>query len=394
MWFRTIVIGLSCLLSACASYRVAETAECDVGPVRLLTDFDQARASDCQRLGPASFAVTVAPEATPINPSSWYAFDLVSNTSRKIRVRLNYADAGHRYHPKLSTDLKTWARLVEDDVAVSDDRSTATLTIPVQRGRSRVAGQDVLSPSERLDWVDDFARRADLDVVTIGSTVEGRPIMAMRAGLQSTDAPLIILLGGQHPPEVPGVFGMRAFLETLFFSGEASRAFLDSHSVLIVPEMNLDGIARGHWRLNSGLVDLNRDWGPFTQAETVAVANEIARLSSAGQRPALMLDFHATRQNIFYTPEDDAGLEPPNFTSAWLGQIEDAWPGEMPARSASHNPGLPTSRSWFVKTYNAPALTVEFGDETSRRDINALAELYATALMDLGALDATQERQP
>jgi hypothetical protein len=31
---------------------------------------------------------------------------------------------------------------------------------------------------------------------------------------------------------------------------------------------NPDGVDKGHWRLNDGGVDLNRDWGPFTQPET------------------------------------------------------------------------------------------------------------------------------
>ena len=42
-----------------------------------------------------------------------------------------------------------------------------------------------------------------------------------------------------------------------------------------------DGVADGHWRHNDGGKDLNRDWGPFTQPETQAVAGVLEKLAAS-----------------------------------------------------------------------------------------------------------------
>ncbi len=386
---------LSCLaamLAACASAPEPADAPCNVGPVQLRADFPQARAAECSRTGPAGFSVTIAPEATPINPSPWYAFDIIAAREDEVSVALNYTGAKHRYQPKRET-MSGWQALPETAISLAQGAQRADIRLQVGEGRTRVAGQEVLPPAEREAWVEGFAERAGLGHTDIAITADGYRVTALSGGSDTPGAPLVIILGGQHPPEVPGVIGLRAFLEALLLDPSSAETFLKTHKVLIVPEMNLDGIARGHWRLNTGLVDLNRDWGPFTQPETRGVRDEINRLLVAGYRPVLMLDFHATRRNVFYTSPDDAGLTPPNLTRRWLAAIAARWSGEMPARSSSHNPGLPTSRSWFVETFGAPGLTVEFGDETPRSEIRSLARIYAGTLVEVLATPPTGERK-
>jgi len=384
---------LATLLAACASIPVPPGPTCEIGPVQLHVDFPQARAASCQRTGPESFSVTIAPEATPINPSPWYAFEIRAYHDADVSVALNYTESRHRYRPKREI-TGGWRALPEGAVSAEEDGRRAVISLNVPDGRTKIAGQEWLPPAERQAWVERFAAQAGLASRNIGQTVDGRPVTALSGGSDAPGAPLVIILGGQHPPEVPGVLGLRAFLEALLLDPARADAFLQSHRVLVVPEMNLDGVQRGHWRLNTGLIDLNRDWGPFTQPETRAVRDELARLVAAGHPPALMLDFHATRRNVFYTAPDQAGLSPPDFARRWLAAIDTRWAGEMPARSSSHNPGLPTSRTWFVETFAAPALTVEFGDETPRGDIEDLAGVYADALVEVLGTATAPEAEP
>ena len=156
---------------------------------------------------------------------------------------------------------------------------------------------------------------------------------------------------------------------------------LETHRVLIVSELNPDGVDGGFWRLNSGLVDLNRDWGPFSQPETRAVKAELDRLTQAGARPVLMLDFHATRQNTLYTPRHEASLDPPEFASLWVARIDAIYEGVLPHVSAGHNDERPTAKVWFAEQYGAPGITVEYGDETARQEIDALSVAFAQALV-------------
>ena len=42
--------------------------------------------------------------------------------------------------------------------------------------------------------------------------------------------------------------------------------------VIVYPLMNPDGVDEGHWRHNTGGIDLNRDWAHYNQPETRQVA--------------------------------------------------------------------------------------------------------------------------
>ena len=94
-----------------------------------------------------------------------------------------------------------------------------------------------------------------------------------------------------------------------------------------------------------------------------------------------MLDFHATRQNTFYTPRHEASLDPPEFASRWIAQIDQIYEGALPKVSAGHNVAHPTAKVWFAEQYGAPGVTVEYGDETASQEIDTLSVAFAQALV-------------
>ncbi|MBI1235354.1 MAG: hypothetical protein GC188_01560 [Alphaproteobacteria bacterium] len=369
--------GLLFTLAACASI----PSDCTSGDVRLTQGFSGAPAHTCTRTGPAAFRLTVAPESMPINPSPWYAFDLETANPVEVRVELAYALHAHRYPPRIDRGEDVWELLPAESVSVGEEGRTATLDVTIAPGTSRIAAQEVFGLRQRAQWRAGFAASAGLDRRTIGHSVDGQPIEALSRRASDPSAPLIVILGGQHPPEVTGVLALRAFLQTLF-DPSSPDAILDRFEWLIVPDLNPDGIERGHWRHNLNQTDLNRDWGPFNQPETAAVRAEIEARVSQGQTPFLLLDFHSTYRDVLYTPPDDFGLSPQNFARHWIAGIDAIWPGPGPAfeRGPNHNPGLPTAKTWFAETYSAPGLTVEFGDQTGRIRIAELAQTAATAL--------------
>lgn len=379
------------LLGGCHHLPHEVPADCSTGEVRLLAAFSQAGAGECVRLGPASFGVTISPETRPINPSPWYAFDIAADDTAEVEAVLRYDASRHRYQPKRSDNGGAWVRLPESDVQPARDGVQVKLNLSVPTGRTRVAAQEVFDVDERKAWVEGFASRASSDAASIGKSIDGRDLLAIRLLDADRPKPLVIILGGQHPPEVPGVIGLRAFINRLVMDHNAiTRDF----GFLIVPELNPDGVERGHWRTNAGLVDLNRDWGPFTQPETRAVRDEIANLVELGFTPVLLLDFHATRRNIFYLPEPDSLGRGASFAAAWLAAIDAIWPGDMPEGRAGHNPDNPTAKTWFTATFAAPAITVEYGDEVDRGELRDLAEASADALAGVlpGAIEKETRR--
>lgn len=371
-----LVVVLSAL-TACASL----PADCARGDVRLTQTFSGAPAYACTRSGPSAFRLQVTPESTPINPSPWYAFDLEATRPGEVSIELAYSESTHRYPPRIDRGDGVWDLLPGAAVSVDAEGRLATVNVSVAPGSSRIAAQEVFGVEERALWRARFSVEAGLDRRTIGWSGEGRPIEALSRAAASPGGRLIVILGGQHPPEVPGVLGLRTFLETLF-DPYGPGSMLDLFEWLIVPDLNPDGVEQGHWRHNSAHTDLNRDWGPFTQPETAAIHAELEARQRQGQTPFLLLDFHSTYRDVLYTPPDDLGLLPRNFASDWIGIFDCIWsgPGTAFDRGPGHNPGLPTAKTWFAETYGAPGLTVEFGDETDRGRIGALAETAALAL--------------
>ena len=385
-------------LSGCASEDAPDRAErqpvsadsaCDLGTVRLTQSFPGAPRSSCVRTGPAAFRLTIVPERPDINPSPWYAFDLHGRRTEAVpaaEVVLEYAESRHRYRPKRRTVDRGWQALPEHAVSTSDDGREARLRIPLSAdadGRQRIAAQEVLDVADRRSWRREFAERNGYSRSVIGESLQGRPIEALHRASSVDDSPLVVIFGGQHPPEVPGVLGHRAFMEGLERLVGESAELVDRIEWLFIPNLNPDGVEAGHWRLSAGGVDLNRDWGPFTQPETRAARRAIAERIDSGSRPILLLDFHATRRDVLYLPAQSEALDPTDLAGRWAGAIRQRMPsGEAFPQSRSHGVGRPTAKTWFADTFGRPGITVEFGDETDRRHIDRLAGAAAEALAD------------
>lgn len=357
---------------------ITAAAECRSGGASLHFDFEGASASACAVTGARDFALLVTPEhAPPINPSPWYAFRYKAAGDAPVTVTLRYAGARHRYAPKQRGVDGIWR---DWQVEAAADGEGATIRLPA--GEGVIAAQEIITPGDARADLSRWSAATGARVLTLGHSHDGRPIEAIRLG--RADAPrLVILLGRQHPPEVTGAIAMRAFVDAL--AGRA--ADLGDLQFLVVPMLNPDGTARGHWRANRGGVDLNRDWGTFTQPETRSVKAWLDALP-AGVRPVLMVDFHSTRTNLFYVQgPGEASVAQQQFLAAWLEGREDAlagYPFTLEPRNA--NPGSGTAKNWFHRTYAIPSYTYEVADDADRPAARAAARALAESL--LPALEA------
>ena len=353
-----------------------QTGTCRTASASLHFDFPGASASACAVTGESDFAVLVTPEhAPPINPSPWYAFRY--ETRGEATVTLRYLGGQHRYAPKRSDGRGQWAALPAEPTA---DGKGALVRLP--GGKGIVAAQEIMTPQDTAADLARWSAASGAAVFTLGLSHDGRPVQAIRLGRPDA-LRLVVLLGRQHPPEVSGAIAMRAFVDTL--AAQASK--LGDVQVLVVPMLNPDGVARGHWRANRGGRDLNRDWGLFTQPETRSVKAWLDALPPA-VRPVLMVDFHSTRSNLFYVQGDaEASAAQQRFRAAWLDGRENAFAGypfTLEPRNA--NPGSGTAKNWFHATYAIPAYTYEVADEADRDATRAAARALAQSL--LPALDA------
>lgn len=382
------IVGIAAFgLAGCATVpppTVADAPEplCESRSVSLFTDFAGAPAMKCAILGEHSFALLVTPEhAPPINPSPWFAFRYETGDAAPLDVRIDYLGGKHRYAPILDNGQGLRAA----QAVIAQDRASVQLTLPA--GAGTVSSQELVVPQDAEGLVGEIVATADGEDFVIGSSLDGRPIHAARMG--DADAPrLIVLLGRAHPPEVTGALAMDAFLKTLAEHFARDPALRARYQVLAVPMINPDGVFHGHWRAGRGGVDLNRDWGEFSQPETRAVGDWLASLLP-GVRPVVMIDFHSTRENLFYVQGEAEATQPQSaFRERWLGsklkQFAD-YPFKLEPRNA--NPGSGTSKNWFHREYAIPAYTYEVADDADRAALRGVARELAADL--LPALEET-----
>jgi hypothetical protein len=349
-------------------------------------DFEGASRSVCYVEDERTISILVTPEhVPPINPSPWYAFRYTAADDGAFTVHVRYLGVRHRYVPKWRGRGDPAALSVN----VANDGSTVSITLPA--GEGVVSGQPLLTAAHYDQQLAQLADIARGHRIRLGSSHDGRAVEAIHLGYANAPR-LVILLGRQHPPEVTGAMAMDAFSQTiakLVGSGAIDPA---TFQFLIVPLLNPDGVARGHWRANLGGVDINRDWGPFEQPETRAVADWLSK-RPAGVKPVLMLDFHSTNRNLFYVQGEEASAQAQRFLASWLGGKETAFEGySFSIEPRDANPGSATAKNWFKTTYAIPAYTYEVGDQTDPEAIRTAAEALAQTMIP--ALVSALETSP
>lgn len=377
---RACPIAAAALVLLVAAGCAAPEAKWQAGPdcgyegIAFTASFAGGRLSGCRQTAPDAFTLAFEPEGRPINPSPWYAFDVVIDERRTLDITLDYGDFTHRYAPKVKSS-SGWEP-VEGTVRTSEADTRAHFRFEAPSGTSRIAAQEILAPADARAWVQEVAAATSLEDGVLGLSAESRPILSLAGGTALSGT--LVVTGRQHPPEVTGAFALRAFVARLAADDPLAERFRAEYGVFVVPMLNPDGVARGHWRFDASFADLNRDWGPFERPETRLVRDTLADLS-----PVLILDFHSTTRDVLYTPPDDADIARAGFPGAWHAAINARLDGAPLARGAAHNPGNPTLKSWAPTVYGIPAITFEVGDETPRERIDAMARIAAEEAMRL-----------
>ncbi|MEL7454109.1 MAG: M14 family metallopeptidase [Pseudomonadota bacterium] len=361
--------------------QVREGNLCQTTVFRVDADFSAANMASCRVLDDDAIEILLKPENTPINASPWYAVRLTPNQPGSVRLVLQYEEHAHRYKPKVSLDGSAWTVLPDDRVDVKAAGYRVSLDIDLEADPLFVAAQELFTNAAHAAWTHRQAEKPFVTMSEIGRSIEDREISMIRTEASIEAPKTVMLVGRQHPPEVTGALAMVSFTEEILSDTALAQNFRDRFDLVIIPNLNPDGVEHGHWRHNIGGLDLNRDWGPFTQPETRAAKAVIDGIETPGL--ALFLDFHSTRKNVFYTqPIGNDGTEY-DFTASWLKRARAALPDYAFDRQGSHNVGLPTSKTYIFEEFGIPAITYELGDETDRTEIAETARIFAQEMMTL-----------
>ena len=368
------------LLASCTTTRIPVASKfCASDEVLIDANFEGGNFAHCSISDTNVATIDIRPEdAPPINESPWYAFRVSPRQATEASITMHFHDGYARYWPKISTDGTTWTEASVRDVHRSDDGMSMTLTLSLGEQALYVSGQELITTNFYYSWIRELAERGDVNTQLLGHSVEGRPLFVAKT---SEKPEAIILIGRQHPPEITGALAMRTFVDTVLGDSELATTFRQRFCIVIIPLINPDGVAHGHWRHNVNGVDLNRDWGPFTQPETQSVARFLATEEFSDTRLRLMLDFHSTRVNTFYTQLPSETNYAFDFATVWLDRSRTRVPDFEFKHDAQAHSGQANTKNYFHDTYGIPAITYELGDETNRAAIYSSTPVFAEEMM-------------
>jgi len=356
------------------------------GGIRVSNEFPGARASDVY-LENKILVIDIAPERRPMLNSPWYAFKILGRETAKYPLELRYTAGTHRYRPKVSIDGENWETLDIGTPPADTSHFRFHLEGAPQHDTLWVAAQELITSHDRRNWIQHLREKYHhVFINTAGKTAHARDIphvIISDTTVQKSMKGVLILLGRQHPAELPGDLAMEAFTESIPGSDSLSAAFLERFEVHLFPMLNPDGVDLGHWRTNANGVDLNRDWKAFNQPETQAVRDVLLKLKKdTSRRVFYHVDFHATDEHVLYPILPEIEKFPGNLTEEWLKRIKQEVT-EYPFRAEPFDTTAPIAKNWMFKTFGADGVTFEVYDETNREVIERLGKRSSRLLMEL-----------
>ncbi|MEX2605292.1 MAG: M14 family metallopeptidase [Gracilimonas sp.] len=351
-------------------------------------EFEGARANDFYAINDSTYEVYIAPENHPINNSPWFAFKIWSGTLRMAKIQLNYLQATHRYLPKVSSWVQadsSWKVQMELPVEYDSVNGTATFEMLLAEDPIIISAQPVITTKNLEESLKEreILGKEFVKLNKAGLSKKGRPIWELEITeiLEDSYAPVLAIIGRQHPPEVTGYLASLYFLEELTSDSDLAKKFRQSFVIKAYPMVNPDGVDMGHWRHNAGGVDLNRDWKNFNQPETRVIRDALSWMKGSENRKMFYaIDFHSTDENIFYPINKETKTTPDDLTQEWIEKVI-AENTDVKFNIEEFDTSSPIAKNWFFHTFGIDAVTYEVDDRIEHDKLEKVSRSAAQSLM-------------
>lgn len=224
-------------------------------------DFDGGSIEILDASDPSSVALALRPDNAS-DFKQWFYFRVSEARGVPCTFRIldaeqsSYPEGWSEYRACASYDGESWFR-------VPTEYSDGELTLR-HTPEGDITAYAYFAPysTDRTQALLDRARgSAQASVVTLGHSLEGRPMNVIALGDQGRSVRRVWIIAHQHPGETMAAWCMEGVVNRLLDEEDpVAQALLDKAEIYVVPNMNPDGSARGNHRTNAAGRDLNREW--------------------------------------------------------------------------------------------------------------------------------------
>jgi len=306
------------------------------------------------------------------------------------KYRLTVVDAGANFARALVNDeeIKALTDAGYDLVIVIDDYQAYKDEI-FQRGFYHTYSEVYAV----LDsFVTEYSNICRLD--TIGFSVQGRPIWAMRVTdnpLIEENEPEIRLAGNIHGDEHIGTEITLYFLRHLLVNYAVDpqvQVIVDNNEIWILPTLNPDGKV-ANTRYNTNSVDLNRDYGYFwggeghSPAPSSQVENQVLMQNLEENNISIEYNYHSWAQYVNY-PWDYHRADPPD--SQYIITLSEIYADSADLTAINGFDWYQVTGSlqdYTIGTNGTFAWTIETFEPSSSSSIDQICEENRNALIDI-----------
>ncbi|MCD9498990.1 hypothetical protein GLP21_14565 [Photobacterium carnosum] len=198
----------------------------------------------------------------------WFHFRLESEAQQPHTIKLldlansAYPEGWNGYDVVASYDREEWFRIPSEF-----DGDTLTFTVIPENESMYFAYFAPYSYDRHQDLLHLAQSHYNCRLETLGHTLDNRDVSLLVIGdedaVDSEEVPKkkIWVIARQHPGETMAEWFVEGLVQRLLDETDTvGRALLNKAVFYVVPNMNPDGSARGHLRLNAIGVNLNREW--------------------------------------------------------------------------------------------------------------------------------------
>jgi len=229
----------------------------------------------------------------------WFRFTMTGVTNRTVTLHLDHSQNPIPFIRSLDPGPGAWRRMTTNE---APNLTTLILTFGATNRTVELAFFDPLGYSETIAAVTNLVASSPYaSMVTLGQSFEGRNLHLIT--INNTNYPdagkrSVWVHARVHAGEVTATHAMLGFLSQALEDSETGRRLRQYIIFHIVPQINVDGIYRGHTRWDTQGIDPEAEWCGVRTPEVALIKTQVDSLMASSNPISVALNLHSTIGNF------------------------------------------------------------------------------------------------